>query len=174
MEHRDDIPSRGGGGSLTVFGAAPPGPSGKRRLWCECACGTLKPVNASDLARGRVRSCGCLRKRVAAAKATRHGRANTPEYGVWKQVLQRCNNPKHKDYADYGGRGISVCPAWRDFARFIEDMGERPRPGLTIERTDNAKGYEPGNCVWAPWSAQARNRRPKGRGRKARRSAHGT
>jgi len=37
-------------------------------------------------------------------------------------------------------------------------MGERP-VGMTIERVNNDRGYEPGNCVWTTQAAQGRNRR---------------
>jgi len=77
-------------------------------------------------------------------------------------MRQRCENPGNKSYPDYGGRGITVCEAWRaSFEAFLADMGERPSRQHSIERNDNDRGYEPGNCRWALPTEQARNRRRK-------------
>lgn len=35
-------------------------------------------------------------------------------------MRQRCNNPKNKAYENYGGRGITICKEWDDFAVFRE------------------------------------------------------
>lgn len=75
-------------------------------------------------------------------------------------MTQRCHDPKHASYPWYGERGIHVCERWRSLPNFIEDMGLRPAKGYTIDRLDNDKGYEPGNCRWATWTEQAETRRP--------------
>lgn len=74
-------------------------------------------------------------------------------------MKQRCDNPKHKNYRNYGGRGISYCERWKEFANFSEDMGERPGPGYSLDRVNNEKGYEPGNCRWANSRQQGNNTR---------------
>jgi hypothetical protein len=93
-------------------------------------------------------------------KRTYHGGVGLPEYWIWKEMRSRCSNPRHARYKDYGGRGISVCERWqRSFASFLEDMGRRPAPGLTLDREDNNGDYEPGNCRWATVAEQNRNQR---------------
>ena len=74
-------------------------------------------------------------------------------------MMQRCYNPAHQDYKNYGGRGIKVCDRWQDVRNFVADMGQRPL-GLSIERENVDKDYTPDNCVWLPMGEQAKNRRP--------------
>ncbi len=86
-----------------------------------------------------------------------HAKVNSPEYRVWSQMLSRCNNPRASNYAAYGGAGVAVCGRWLSFVAFLADMGPRPA-ATTLDRIDNARGYEPSNCRWATHQQQAENR----------------
>ena len=76
-------------------------------------------------------------------------------------MLQRCTNPNHKAYKNYGARGITVCEEWLDIKLFIE-WAEATHPnikGYSLDRIDNDKGYSPENCRWADRVTQNTNQR---------------
>lgn len=93
---------------------------------------------------------------------TRHGDYTSPLYKVWNSMLQRCENPKDKRFYDYGGRGITVCKAWHKYEKFKEWSVDY-KPGLSIERKNNDRGYCPSNCKWATRYEQQVNRRKSSR-----------
>lgn len=134
---------------------------GEGVLWkCKCDCGGEVDVTGKKLRNGNTKSCGCIAKEmlIDRNKTQGHGMTNSPTWVTWMLMLQRCENPNHKSYGYYGGRGIKVCEQWHDFERFYADMGDRPE-GMTIERNDPDAGYEPGNCRWATSEEQGNNKR---------------
>lgn len=84
-------------------------------------------------------------------------RSKTPTYISWQSMHYRCYRKDDKEYARYGGKGITVCQRWFKFENFLADMGERPE-GLTLERKENDKGYNLDNCRWATRLEQTLNR----------------
>lgn len=124
-----------------------------------CDCGGLAQMTLSDYHRKPLPHC----QRCQPNRRT-HGKTGTPEYTCWQRMLSRCYQPSHPHYHYYGGRGITVCPEWREsFDAFLRDVGLRPTADLTFDRIDVNGNYEPGNVRWATRLVQSRNRRPYGK-----------
>jgi len=131
-----------------------------RRWFCRCACGTERAVQQPSLNRGGSQSCGCQQVALGGLPLKSHGMTKHRAYKSWISLRARCNNPNDTGYADYGGRGITVCARWEaSFEAFWEDMGPTWFPKATIERRDVNGNYEPGNCCWIGKTEQPKNRR---------------
>ena len=130
---------------------------------CECDCGSTLLVDTGSLKSSNTKSCGCLRRddAIRKGKANRtHGMTGSPEHKIWRGMKDRCTNEKNTFYANYGGRGITVCAEWmNDFAACYRDVGERPSPRHSIDRIDTSGNYEPGNVKWSTHDEQANNKR---------------
>lgn len=152
---------------------------GKNYWLCRCDCPdkTERMVFGPSLMRGVSHSCGCHRKIVSAEKMRRlqermklegwhprttHGMAYSAENRSWRKMKERCLNPKTQFYANYGGRGITICERWlNSFENFIADVGPRPSAKHSLDRIDVNGNYEPGNVRWADGIEQAANTRRK-------------
>jgi len=78
---------------------------------------------------------------------------------IYRNMVDRCYNPRAASYEHYGGHGITVCQRWLDDIRnFFTDMGVAPE-GYSLERHDVNGNYEPMNCSWIPKEQPSRNRR---------------
>lgn len=124
-----------------------------RRAIFQCDCGRQCEADIAWVTSRNTTSCGCWRSSVTASKNAVHGQAvrgeMTGAYRSWTAMHQRCKVDPH--YV-----GIEICDRWNSFENFYEDMGDRPN-GYTIERTNNAKGYTPTNCIWADQFTQTQN-----------------
>ena len=155
-------------GALTVVRRAKTQGKSKQASWlCLCDCGNESVVLGGNLRSGRTTSCGCAVAEANRRRLVTHGLSRSannpghPLYETWVGMRRRCHSPKNEAFARYGGRGIEVCPEWRDdFLQFLADVGERPTPNHSLDRIDNDKGYEPGNVRWATPQEQADNRGP--------------
>lgn len=139
----------------------------KRAIWLfRCACGCEIERPAYGVVNGSTSSCGCLHKEVASLVHKSHGQSGgagkeSRSYRAWRAMRDRVVNakPGTRNYDNYAGRGITVCPQWSKFSVFLADMGNPPADRLTLERMDNDLGYTPENCRWAEPIDQVRNRR---------------
>ncbi len=145
-------------GHWTVVKEVGRSPDRHRLLLCLCDCGNFAKVQSNNLRTGASTQCKSCQGRLANYK---HGAANNgPLYSLWGAMIQRCVNPNRKSYRYYGGRGIKVCDRWRNsFEAFRSDLPPRPSKEFMLERTNNDRGYEPGNVKWATAKEQANNTR---------------
>lgn len=120
-----------------------------------CSCGQKTLAYASNVKSGHTKSCGCWNARVR----YKHGMSYSTEYCSWRHMLERCFNPKNKNYHRYGAIGITVCDKWRtDFSAFYGHIGPSPSPVHSVDRYPDKRGnYEPGNVRWAKPAEQNRN-----------------
>lgn len=120
---------------------------------CRCECGTYRAVRVAQLRSGHSSSCGeCVGVNADSKRL----------YNIWRGMLARCyRNDWDTSYADYGGRGITVCDEWRDnfkaFRQWALSHGYANK--LQCDRINNDLGYSPDNCRWVTNDVNQRNRR---------------
>ncbi len=96
-------------------------------------------------------------------RATKHGNYKEKTYNQWDGQRSRCNNLNHRDYKNYGKRGITFHPLWKNnyplYRTYVLSLSNAEEPGRTIDRIHNNYGYEPMNLRWATHKEQATNKR---------------
>lgn len=127
------------------------------RTWkCVCDCGNECVRQTNNLRTKSLASCGCANRDLHII----HGMKSSKTYISWQAAKRRCHAESDKDFHRYGAKGIQMCDEWRDsFEAFYSHMGEKPT-GMSLDRFPDINGnYEPGNCRWATFSDQNKNRK---------------
>lgn len=139
----------------------------RRCLW-RCRCGIEFEASLGNIKSGSQKSCGCLKVAAVIKRCTKHGMSpakNPPKlYRCWQSMKDRCLNRNNRHYRYYGGRGIGIYKPWMDdftvWLGYLKQHGMAEIPyGMTLDRIDTNRGYEPGNIRWASRYMQSRNRR---------------
>ena len=129
-----------------------------------CYCNNIFLCRADDFTRGRVKSCGCL-KNIGKKEISESGElifgSKHKLYPVHSMMKQRCYNKNHKQFKDWGGRGITVCDEWKNSYKIFYSwcMQNGYKNGLQIDRINNDGNYEPNNCRFVSPIENMRNRR---------------
>lgn len=91
----------------------------------------------------------------------KHGLSGTKLYRKWLHIKKRCKSTKPKSAKYYLDKNITICNEWKDnFISFYKWAIENGyKEGLTIDRIDPNKNYEPLNCRWVTRTVQSQNTR---------------
>ena len=133
--------------------------SGKREFYhivwkCICECGNIHEAVGNDLARGRMKSCGCLRKEEMRKKmkgnslSIKHGDSKSRLYGIWAGMKARCYRKNDDSFKHYGAKGIKICRFWLDSYLVFKvwALSHGYQKNLTIDRINHKGNYSPYNC----------------------------
>lgn len=161
----------------------------KSKIVCRCVCGREKEIVVNTILEGKSRCCRSCSSKLKMANVSYEERIQRAKkasvaavvalknkqdpyknkYGskfvsllhLGSAIKQRCTNPFSIGFANYGGRGVEFkFTSVRHFAEWVADnIGVKPAVGMSIDRIDNDKSYEPGNLRWATPTEQNRNKR---------------
>lgn len=140
----------------------------RRLMQVKCECGRILTVRVEAI--GVQKSCPHCRQPSDKIYKFKHekgekcpayvdGRTKEKLHNVWNSIKSRINNPNCKGYKWYGAKGIKLCHEWYDYLVFKKWAIENGyKEGLTIERVDNNKNYDPQNCSWDTRKKQSLNK----------------
>jgi hypothetical protein len=135
-------------GSRVVLAVDPTSPSKHLRFLVRCDCGLEQTIHGTTF-RG---TTGCKKCNTGGAKRKYGDRVINEErlYTIWAGMKTRCKVVDNPWNARWAGRGITVHEEWvNDFVTFEKwALANGYKDGLTIDRIDVDKNYEPSNCQW--------------------------
>ena len=128
---------------------------------CLCNCGAEKDILLARIKNKNTQSCGCLHRELLSALSSTHHSSGTRLYNIWCNIKGRCKNSSHRDYCNYGGRGISLCKEWDNSFETFRDWAYNNgySDTLSIDRINVDGNYEPTNCRWTDSYTQNSNKR---------------
>lgn len=140
---------------------------GRRVYWyCKCDCGRIFLRRSDIIQRSDVKSCGCYQNHNNKTIGIKHGDGarkseNHRLYSCWQSMKNRCYNTKHRQYKDWGGRGITVCDEWKDNYIVFKEWALKNgyQDNLTLDRKNVNECYSPVNCRWITKIEQNKNTR---------------
>ena len=148
-------------GRITVLKRVDDDLSRHTRWMCRCDCGNEWIMVSSNM-RKNYECKKCASKSQSLRQIT-HGDTHTRLYGIYRNMIERCTNPKNISYKNYGARGITLCNIWLGkggYERFKTwALSHGYREDLTIERKNVNDGYSPDNCTWITLEEQSHNKR---------------
>jgi len=139
----------------------------KRVYWyCQCDCGKIFLRRSDIIQRSDIKSCGCYQRINNKTIGIKHGDGSRKSkyhrlYICWQSMKNRCYNSKHKQFKDWGGRGITVCDEWlNDYNTFKKwALNNGYSDNLTLDRIKVNENYSPSNCRWITKIEQNKNTR---------------
>ena len=85
---------------------------------------------------------------------TRINSIQSTSYKRWKEMLNRCYNPKCESYKNYGERGVYVCTEWHNYQNYAEWYETNcPDEKFVVDKDILNKGnncYCPEYCCFVP------------------------
>ena len=164
-----DLPGIGTrGGKLSVTGYILK--NGNNTVIVRCDCNQLEyAVNTQNFRTGKSTQCSFCAQ-AASALRKRWVYDDTMPTSQSKRLLgrlagqiSRCHKPSNTHFKHYGGRGISVCPEWREdrgsFLRYVKTLPGWDNPELEIDRIEVNGNYEPGNIQFVTRKSNLQNKR---------------
>lgn len=98
----------------------------------------------------------------------RYGNELHPLYSRWLSMTQRCNNPNHISYKNYGAKGITIASdlqSFNDYRDYLISLPNYDPENSSVDRINGKGNYEKGNLRWACQSTQLANQQCSGKGK---------